>query len=177
MEFIRKLNRAIYLKKEVGYLNSVKLRDIRERDLPIFFEHQKDPIANQMAAFTSKDPTDWKQFLKHWNRILADKSIMKMSIIHENSLVGHITCFKMFEEREISYWIDREYWGKGIATEALKQFLPMITIRPLYARAAKDNIGSRLVLEKCGFEITGESSGFANAREMEIEEFIFTLRT
>ncbi|EKN69840.1 acetyltransferase [Neobacillus bataviensis LMG 21833] len=95
---------------------------------------------------------------------------------HEFLSDFHISSFEMFEEREICYWIDREHWGKGIATDALKQFLSLVTISPLYVRAAKDNIGSRLVLEKCGFAITGEDSGFANARDMEIEEFIFTLR-
>nr|WP_236819700.1 GNAT family N-acetyltransferase [Alicyclobacillus tolerans] len=90
--------------------------------------------------------------------------------------MGHISSFEMFGEREVSYWIDRAHWGKGIATEALKQFLSLDTVRPLHARAAKDNIGSRRVLEKCGFFILDEDSGFANARGMEIEEFIFTLR-
>lgn len=157
-------------------MNRVILRDIKSVDLPIFFEHQKDDIANQMAAFTSKDPTNWNQFCQHWNSILTDATIIKQAITLENKVVGHISSFEMFEEREVSYWIGREHWGKGIATDALKQFLSLVTIRPLYARAAKDNIGSRLVLEKCGFLITGEGKGFANARNEEIEEFIFTLR-
>lgn len=157
-------------------MNSVTLRDIQESDLPIFFEHQKDHIANHMAAFTSKDPTDWNLFSDHWSRILADETIIKRSIVLENQVVGHINSFEMFGEREVSYWIDPANWGKGIATEALKQFLFLVTIRPLFARAAKDNIGSRRVLEKCGFVITDEGIGFANARNKEIEEFIFTLR-
>jgi len=157
-------------------MNKVILRNIKSDDLPIFFEHQKDDIANQMAAFTSKDPTDWNQFYQHWNRILTDETIIKQSITLEDQVVGHISSFVMFEEREVSYWIDREHWGKGIATDALRQFLSLVKIRPLHARAAKDNIGSRRVLEKCGFLITGEDKGFANARKEEIEEFIFTLR-
>lgn len=157
-------------------MNKVILRDVKSVDLPVFFEHQKDDIANQMAAFTSKDPTNWNQFCQHWDRILTDNTVITQAITLENIVVGHISSFIMFEEREISYWIDRAYWGKGIATDALKQFLSLVTIRPLYARAAKDNIGSRLVLEKCGFLITGEDKGFANARDKEIEEFIFTLR-
>lgn len=157
-------------------MNKVILRDIKSSDLPVFFEHQKDDIANQMAAFTSKDPTNWDQFCQHWNRILTDDTIIKQAIILENKVVGHISSFEMFAEREVTYWVDREHWGKGIATDALKEFLFLVTIRPLYARAAKDNIGSRRVLEKWGFQLTGEDKGFANARNEEIEEFIFTLR-
>jgi RimJ/RimL family protein N-acetyltransferase len=156
-------------------MNRVILRDIQESDLPIFFEHQKDHLANYMAAFTSENPEDWNLFCEHWSRILADETIIKRSVMLENHLVGQVSSFIMFGEREVSYWIDRAHWGKGVATDALKQFLSLVTIRPLYARAAKDNIGSRRVLEKCGFVITDEGSGFANARDMEIEEFIFTL--
>ena len=158
-------------------MNKVTLRDIQERDLPIFFEHQKDPISNHMAAFTTKDPLDWNLFRNHWERILNDPAIIKRTVMQENHVVGHVSSFEMFSEREVSYWIDRMHWGKGIATNALIQFLHLETVRPLYARAAKDNIGSRRVLEKCGFTITGEDSGFANARNMEIEEFVFTLRS
>ncbi|MGP4072901.1 GNAT family N-acetyltransferase [Piscibacillus sp. B03] len=156
-------------------MHQVSLRDIQQEDLPIFFEHQKDPVSSHMAAFTSKDPTDWGLFSNHWNRILTDNNIIKKSIIHENQIVGHVISFEMFGDREVTYWINREDWGKGIATVALKQFLNLDPTRPLYARAAKDNIGSRRVLEKCGFTIIDEDSGFANARDMEVEEFVFML--
>lgn len=89
-----------------------------------------------------------------------DKDIIKQTIIVENNVVGHILRFEQFGEPEVSYWIGKEYWGKGIATKALREFLKHITIRPLYARAAKDNAGSLKVLKKCGFIITGEDSGF-----------------
>ncbi|WP_244852807.1 GNAT family N-acetyltransferase [Bacillus sp. J14TS2] len=65
--------------------------------------------------------------------------------------------------------------GKGIATGALREFLKQITVRPLYARAAKDSAGSLKVLKRCGFTITGEDSGYANARGKEVEEFVLTL--
>jgi RimJ/RimL family protein N-acetyltransferase len=47
--------------------------------------------------------------------------------------------------------------------------------RPIYARVAKDNVASLRVLEKCGFTITGQAKGFANARGEEIEEWILEL--
>jgi RimJ/RimL family protein N-acetyltransferase len=47
--------------------------------------------------------------------------------------------------------------------------------RPIYARVAKDNIGSLRVLHKCGFTITGEDTGFANARSQDVEAYLLTL--
>lgn len=157
-------------------MSNIILRNVIEDDLPIFFKHQQNREANYMAAFTSIDPSDWDSFTTHWNKILTDKDIMKQTIIIENNVVGHISRFEQFGEPEVSYWIGKEYWGKGIATKALREFLKHITIRPLYARAAKDNAGSLKVLEKCGFVITGEDSGYSNARGEDVEEFILTLK-
>lgn len=157
-------------------MSEITLRHIQESDLPTFFQYERDSVASDMAAFTSKDSTDWNLFSDHWSRIVADKTNINRCILLGSGVVGYISSFEIFGEREVSYWIDRAHWGKGIATKALEEFLAIVTIRPLYARAAKDNSGSRRVLEKCGFVITDEGSGFANARGMEIEEFIFTLR-
>src|SRR5436309_759531 len=72
-------------------------------------------------------------------------------------------------------WIGKEYWGMGLATQALSKFLSDIRVRPIYGRAAKDNVASIRVMEKCGFTISGSSKGFANARGKKIEEVILEL--
>ena len=92
-------------------------------------------------------------------------------------MVGSIASFidQDFGKREVTYWIGREYWGKGIATKALSRFLRELKVNPTYARASKDNVASIRVLKKCGFKITGHGKGFANARGKEIEEVVLEL--
>lgn len=155
----------------------VLLRDVIESDLPIFFEQQLDPDANYMAAFTSKDPADRDAFMAHWTRILGDETTINKTILFNGQVAGSVASYKdeEFGEREVTYWIGKNYWGKGIATRALSALLDHVKERPLYARAVKDNIGSLRVLEKCGFSICGEGKGFANARGGEVEEFILKL--
>ena len=155
--------------------SDVLLRDVKESALPIFFEYQLDPAANYMAAFTAKNPADKAPFTAHWNRILAEKNITIKTILYNEDVVGHVLGFEQFGQPEVSYWIGKKYWGRGIATNALSEFLSQVKIRPLYARAAKDNIASIRVLEKCGFTITGEDKGFSNARGEEVEEYILKL--
>ncbi|HLZ20926.1 MAG TPA: GNAT family N-acetyltransferase [Ktedonobacterales bacterium] len=155
--------------------SDVLLRDLSEDDLPIVFEQQLDTAANYMAAFTASDPVDHDAFMAHWSRILADDAIIKQVIVFDGQVVGNIASFEQQGEREITYWIGRHYWGKGIATSALNAFLRHVTARPLYARAAKDNIASLRVLEKCGFTRVGEGKGYANARGKEVEEWILLL--
>lgn len=154
----------------------VELREIIDSDLPIFFQFQLDPEANRMAAFTAKDPSDEKAFYDHWAKIMADVSITRRTILFENQVAGSIMCHSWFGEPEVTYWIGKEFWGRGIATQALLRLLDEVETRPLHARAATDNIASIRVLEKCEFKITGHERGFANARGEEIEETIFILR-
>jgi RimJ/RimL family protein N-acetyltransferase len=156
--------------------NELLLRNVLDDDLPIFFEHQLDRQANTMAAFTAKDPADREAFMAHWHRILADKTNIIQTILFNGQVVGSVSSYEEEGKPEVTYWLGREYWGKGIATWALKEFLALKNqARPIYARVAKDNLGSRRVLEKCGFRIIGESKGFANARGQEIEELLLVL--
>ncbi|CAL9478083.1 hypothetical protein SUDANB95_02958 [Actinosynnema sp. ALI-1.44] len=141
----------------------------------VFFEHQLDPDANRMAAFVAADPTDRAAFLVKWARILADDTILAKTIEFDGRVVGHISRFTQFGEPEVTYWIDREYWGLGLATAALTRFLQLDRTRPLYARAAVDNLGSLRVLDKCGFVAVGEDVGYAEGRGEDVEEFILRL--
>ena len=156
--------------------NELLLRNVLNDDLPIFFEHQLDPEANYMAAFTAKDPTNQAAFIAHWHRNLADETTINLTILVNGHVAGSVSSYLDEGKPEVTYWLGKEYWGKGIATSALKEFLAHYNqVRPIYARVAKDNVGSRRVLEKCGFTIIGESKGFANARGHEVEEFLLEL--
>jgi len=156
--------------------NELLLRDVLSDDLPIFFEQQLDQEANYMAAFTAKDPTDQEAFIAHWHKILGTDTCIIKTIIFNRQVVGSVSSYEEEGKPEVTYWLGREYWGKGIATWAVKELLVGHNKkRPMYARVAKDNPGSRRVLEKCGFKMIGESKGFANARGQEIEEILLEL--
>ena len=154
---------------------TIQLRDVTGDDLPLFFEQQLDPTANHMAAFTAKEPADREAFMAHWARILGDEGILIKTILFAGQVAGYVLTHGWFGELEVTYWLDRRYWGRGLATQALAAFLQVQKSRPLVARAAKDNVASIRVLKKCGFVLTGETRGFADARSEEIEEVVLTL--
>ena len=169
--------REIRMEKTIPRRIEVSLRDVAETDLPIFFDFQRDSAANYMAAFTTRDPTDKEAFAAHWNRILNDDRVLVKTIVFDGHVVGSVATFvdKEFGKPEVTYWIGKEYWGMGLATYALTRFLRDVTVRPIYGRAAKDNVASIRVLEKCGFRMIGQSKGFANARGAVVEEVILEL--
>src|SRR5262245_19791397 len=137
--------------------SDVLLRDVADGDLPIFFEQQLAPADNRMAAFTDKDSADRVAFMAKWAKILGDDSITKRTILFGGQVAGNIGAFvaPWSGQLEVTYWIGREFWCKGIATKALRVFLSAVKIRPVYARAATDNIASLRVLATCGFMIAG----------------------
>jgi RimJ/RimL family protein N-acetyltransferase len=156
--------------------NHVTLREVHDDDLPTFFEHQRDAEANHMAAFTVKDPSDRQAFHARWHRLRRDHTVTLRTILFNGQVAGHIAIFGPPAEREITYWIARELWGHGIATQALSQFLRDVPARPVYARAASDNVASLRVLEKCGFTISAHDRFHANARGEEVDEVLLNLK-
>ena len=149
---------------------SVSLRAVEATDLDHFFTHQRDPLARRMAAFTSADGDDRPAFDAHWARIRADGSNVNRTIESDGAVVGHVAAFEQFGACEVTYWIDRLHWGRGIATLALRLLLAELPARPLHARAAADNHASIAVLERCGFVVCRHDRGFAAARGAEIDE-------
>ena len=103
--------------------NTVLLRDVIASDLPIFFEQQRDPAATQVAAFPARDR---EAFTAHWAKILANESNILKTIVFDGQVAGNIVSWEQPDEgseREVGYWLGREFWGKGIATRALAAFV------------------------------------------------------
>ena len=154
---------------------NITLAEVKKDDLNVFFQFQLDKEASYLAAFTAKDTNDETAYIERYSRYLTDPSIHMRTIMADGEIAGSISKYVMEEEAEITYWIDRKFWGKGIATAALSAFLQIEQSRPIYGRVAFDNFGSQRVLEKCGFVKIGTDKGFANARQTEIEEYIYNL--
>ena len=153
----------------------IVLRQTEIDDLEWFFQFQLDKEAIHLAAFTPKDPTDKPAYLTKYSKLLDEPTVNMRTILFDNKIVGSISKFEIDGDAEITYWIDKHFWGKGVTTTALKNFLTIENMRPIFGRVAFDNYGSQRVLEKCGFVKIGKDKGFANARGREIEEFIYKL--
>jgi len=151
--------------------NEITLRDVTEPDLPSLFEQQLDPEATAMAAFPSRDRD---AFMAHWKKIMSYEKSMIKTILRDGQVAGYILSWEMEGEREVGYWLGKEFWGKGIATQALTEYINIVKARPLIAHVVRHNIGSRRVLEKCGFVVVGEDK-FTNPAWVEVEEFVLKL--
>ena len=156
-------------------IGAVRLREVEEADLDIFFAMQNDEAASQMSAFTPDEPDNRQAFDEKWAKMPNDPNIVVRTILSGEAVAGTIMKFELFEQATVGYGVRQAFWGQGIATAALRLMLEEVSERPLYARAAKDNLASLRVLEKCGFQPYGEELSFANARGKEIPEVILRL--
>jgi RimJ/RimL family protein N-acetyltransferase len=132
-----------------GTMWRVPLREVRSEDIPVFYAYQADPEANALAGVPSRDRDAYEA---HWAKLRADPEVLLRTIVTENGTVaGQLLSFPRDGVREIGYWLGRRFWGRGIATAALAEFLPLVTERPLYGVVSEPNIASRRVLERNGF--------------------------
>lgn len=154
---------------------SIILRPTEFSDLEFLFVFQLDAEAGYLAAFMPKDPSDKNTYIKKYKDLLVDPTVNMQTILVDENIAGSISKFEIEGDAEITYWIDKKYWGQGIATTALKNFLTIESTRPIFGRVAFDNLGSQKVLKKRGFVKIRTDRGFANARQAEIEEFIYKI--
>jgi len=152
----------------------VSLRPVATDDLPIFFVHQLDPEATRLAAFPSRDR---EAFFTHWTtNILGNPTAVSRTILAGDRVAGNIGAWTdaTSHDRLVGYWLGREFWGRGIASAAMAQFLRFEATRPLGAHVAKHNLGSIRVLEKAGFARVGEEA-FSLPNGARLEELIYSL--
>jgi RimJ/RimL family protein N-acetyltransferase len=152
-------------------IKTISLRDVQESDLPVFFEQQLDPAAIRMAAVP---PRDRDAFMAHWAKIRVGETNILKTIVFDGRVAGNVVSWEQAGERNVGYWLGKEFWGQGIASAALSEFLAQVAARPLYAHVIRHNRASLRVLQKCGFTIH-RAATFAGVDGEQDEELLLVL--
>jgi len=155
-----------------GSTNVVTLRPVEDGDLPILYEHQRDPESVRMSAFPARER---EPYMAHMAMIRANPSNMILTILFDGQVAGSMFSWEQDGHREVGYRVGREFWGRGIATRALAALLQEVTERPLFGYTAEHNIASMRVLQKCGFVRAGETKGVLNVGGELVTEVFFRL--
>lgn len=98
-------------------------------------------------------------------------------LLKEGQQIGYIQLVKIQEGWEIGFQIALAYRKRGYATEAAKVFLPAIMdqlgIPLVYGICLQANLGSRKVMERCGFGLIYEGSGHYRGKMVPICKYLF----
>lgn len=153
----------------------VTLRPATETDLEALFTLESDVVGADMIAFLPRAPGDRTAFTEHWRRIMSDPAVVIRIVEEEGVFVGQAVSFVVDGRRQVGYWIDRERWGRGIASAALAALVAELPERPLWGSTAADNAGSQAVLRKVGFVFDHSLRTDAPRRGEEIDENVYRL--
>ncbi|MEV8274364.1 GNAT family N-acetyltransferase [Microbacterium sp. NPDC077184] len=156
-------------------MTHIELRPLTDDDLDDVFAMMRDPDGVQQAAFTASDPDSREEFDAWMARQRASDEVIQRIIVADGSFAGTVAAFTVDGDREVSFWTAREVWGRGIATEALRQLVSLEPVRPLFARCAAHNAGSVEVLRHNGFTEVSRTTSFAPGLGREVEEIVFVL--
>lgn len=156
-------------------MGHIELRDLDDDDLDAVFEMTRDPEAVRMAAFTAERPDDRAAFDAWIARERAATGVTLLVVTDRGGFAGTAAAFTVDGDREVSLWIKRQSWGRGVATAALRLLISHEAERPLYARAAAHNAAAIAVLERNGFAEVSRNSAYAPGLGSEAEEIVFTL--
>ncbi|MGH2977477.1 MAG: GNAT family N-acetyltransferase [Gaiellaceae bacterium] len=147
-------------------------------DLDVLYEHGRDDEANRLAVFGARDPSDRAAFDRKWERIMSGETGVARTILCDGRVAGTVSSWRdpELDAPEVTYWLGREFWGLGIATSALGQFLREVPERPLLGRAVVTNVSSIRVLEKCGFVRREVHHGVVAPSGRVVDEVLLELR-
>jgi RimJ/RimL family protein N-acetyltransferase len=156
-------------------VHHIELRELDDDDLDAVFEMMRDPEAVAMAAFTADDRDDRGVFDAWIARQRRNPEVLLQVVTENGGFAGTVAAFTVDGDREVSFWIARHAWGRGVATRALRLLISREPVRPLFARAAAHNARAIAVLEKAGFTEVSRNVAFAPGLGREAEEIVFTL--
>ncbi len=158
---------------------SVTIRPVAAGDAELVFVLESDEVGADMLAFLPRAPGDRAAFDEAWERYTTRPDIVFRVVEVDGAFAGYVLSFVIEEagepEREVGYWIDRVYWGRGVASAALALLLDEVAERPLWGRVAGDNVGSRRVLEKAGFVRASVQQTLSPRRGFVIDEIALRL--
>lgn len=156
-------------------MGHIDLRPLEDDDVDAVFEMMRDREAVEMAAFVAEDPDDRAAFDAWLSRQRASADVTVLTVTEDGGFAGTAATFWVGEDREVSFWIARHAWGRGVATEALRLLVAREPIRPLYGRVAEHNAGSIAVFRRNGFTEVSRNTAFAPGVGRDVTELVFVL--
>lgn len=156
-------------------MNHIELRDPDDDDLDAIFEMMRDPEGVAMAAFTADDADDRTAFDAWVERRRTDDDVLYQVVTENGGFAGTAALFTLDGDREVSLWIARHAWNRGVATAALRLLVSREPVRPLFARVAAHNTAAIAVLQHSGFTEVSRDVAYAPGLRRETEEVVFAL--
>ena len=144
-------------------INNKKVQDNLRDGLP--FPYGEEDAKVFLSAVLASDPDQNLAFaIEADGKLIGSISATRCANIH-------------FRTAELGYYLGEPYWGKGFATEAVRQICDYIyrntDIIRIFAEPFAYNTASCRVLEKAGFQLEGllRSNAVKNGRTLDMKMY------
>ena len=133
----------------------------------------EDVSENYVSWFSDKDVTRYSDTqygvfslegqISYVQECLSNKNILLFGIFEDDKHIGNIVLkgkLSVHKRAEITYFIgEKNYWGRGIGRNAVSKVIQIarvdLKLNKLFAGVAKNNTGSRKILENNNFVLEG----------------------
>jgi RimJ/RimL family protein N-acetyltransferase len=111
-----------------------------------------------------------------FEQVLTDPNIYARAVLDSNTreYIGHVFVCDLDGEPELGYIFDKNYWGRGIASEVLQAFFPKalrdLNISKVIATANVGHEPSIRILNKLGFVLNAHKTDTFGP----YDEYLFT---
>lgn len=141
------------------------LRKLTLDDLEDMYEYGSDDRVSEYVSWNNhRSLSDTKSFLVHIIEQYENREFIfwGIELKENNKLIGTINFVSLNSKHkvgELGYILSRQYWGKGIMTEAVKEVIKFgfkeMGLARIQAKCFVENIGSEQVMKKVGMTYEG----------------------
>ncbi len=141
----------------------LEIREFESGDLRAVHACTSDPVVARWFSWGPNTESETRDFLERVVRaatLPARESYVLAVVFPEHGLIG--CCFldrRREREFELGYYLRRDHWNQGIATEAVEAVVPFafreLGAHRIFARVDPENLASARVLERVGFRLEG----------------------
>ncbi|MDF2512366.1 MAG: family N-acetyltransferase [Herbinix sp.] len=159
-----------------------KLRPFKESDINDLNEYCMQDGVGEMAGWRHHNSLN--ESIKTLKSNISNPNIFAIEYTRESKVIGYITVNNDSENnrndtKELSFALNRNYQNQGIMREVIfvvLEYLFSSDIEYIYACCFQENLQSKSLIEKCGFEFEKQGSYYSNSLDKTFTtfEYIYT---
>ncbi|NRA72982.1 MAG: GNAT family N-acetyltransferase [Gammaproteobacteria bacterium] len=158
----------------------ITLRSFKNSDIDLLVSYLNDNEVTQYI--TGAIPQPYTETDAQWWVNNSMNSEFTKAVEFNGTFVGCISAkrgeFEYSRSAELGYWIGREFWNQGIATQAVQEFTELLfkttNIVRLFVSVVSINTGSIRILDKNGYVLEGILKQSSCKNERYYDEHLFS---
>ena len=146
-------------------------------DKDIYYNTSRIPY-----PYEKRDADEWVRYAMDQHAKGGNERIFAIALDEpvSDKVIGCISVVRMDRETELGFWLGKEYWGQGIASEAIGLIVnyayESLDAQTVYAHVFATNKPSARALDKNGFALEETLERYVNKAGQEKDVLVYRKR-